>query len=86
MPTRDNAKRSNAPRPEVHGADLIARSHCEAISGMALAIVRLTDDVQIKAMAKHIAHLSEDMSSSVTWSCERCRTPRRASDRPTSQG
>ncbi len=84
MPNRDSGKRANTPRPENHGADLIARSHCEAITGIALAIARLTGDTQIKALAKHIAHLSEDMSSSVSWSCDRCRTPRRMSDKPTS--
>ena len=56
---------------EIEGMDCISQHNNGTIEGMAKAIARLTDDQEIKALAKHIGHLAFDTSNVVNCAAER---------------
>lgn len=58
-------------RLSIEGADCLSQFNNDAISGLALAISRLTEDKTIQALAKHIDYLAQDTMNEVNAMAER---------------
>lgn len=58
-------------RLSIKGTDFLSQLNNEAISGIALAISRLTEDKTIQALAKHIDYLAQDTMNEVNATAER---------------